>query len=251
VNGRKAAAGFWSQVRAGADGLACLDGRHGCGRAVLIGRRCQALSGAAGQGRGGGVGRRRLRPAILSLPRCRSEVSAAGSIIVIRFKGPVDIRSTDCTRGAGLYRLARRDPDGSASAFAAASDHQHHDGRRTGVLDLFLRLTGQLPGLPPEWSANCRNGAGRRARLAPAARGRRRAEASPVRIAASVARPSSASYLKCRRCRRLVALNDQNSRCFSTAALTFRSGGREARGPSNIASINQKIDGETSTVEVS
>jgi hypothetical protein len=92
---RKAAAGFWSKVRAGArTAWRCLGGPSWLAAGlVLIGSTlsgvCQAppVKGEAAVSVGGGYARLVLKLA----EDVESEVTAAGSIIVIRFKRPVDI----------------------------------------------------------------------------------------------------------------------------------------------------------------
>ena len=71
-----------------------------------------------------------------------SDVTTAGSIIVIRFKRPVDIPVDKLSDAVPDYvGSARRDPDGIGDpAFTGtACDRQHHDGGRTDLRRLPAR----------------------------------------------------------------------------------------------------------------
>ena len=257
---RKAAAGFWSQVRAGArTAWRCLGGPSWLAAGlVLIGSTlsgvCQAppVKGEAAVSVGGGYARLVLKLA----EDVESEVTAAGSIIVIRFKRPVDIPVDRLYEGAPDYiASARRDPDGSAIRLSTARKvtiNTMTAGERVFVDLLPDGWTGQLPGLPPEVVRELSE----RARVAERALRQQRAVADatkrpPVRIRASVAptfvrfifeMPDGVGVSS--------ALNDQKLTLFFNAALTFDLADAKLAAPSNIASINQKIDGEASTVEV-
>src|SRR5216684_4220522 len=78
----------------------------------------------------------------------------AGSIIVIRFKCPVDIPVDRLYEVAPDYiASARRDPDGSAIRLSTARKvtiNTMTAGERVFVDLLPDGWTGQLPGLPPE-----------------------------------------------------------------------------------------------------
>src|SRR6202171_1336720 len=154
---RKAAAGFWSQVRAGArTAWRCLDGPSWLAAAlVLIGSTlsgvCQAplVKGEAAVSVSGGYARLILRLA----EDVESEVTAAGSIIVIRFKRSVDIPVDRLYEGAPDYiASARRDPDGSAIRLSTARKvtiNTMTAGERVFVDLLPDGWTGQLTRLPP------------------------------------------------------------------------------------------------------
>jgi tetratricopeptide (TPR) repeat protein len=258
---RKAAAGFWSQVRAGArTAWRCLGGPSWlAARLLLIGATfsgiCQAaepVKGEAAVSVGGGYARLVLKLA----EDVESEVTAAGSIIVIRFKRPVDIPVDRLNEGALDYIIsARRDPDGSAIRLSTARKvtiNTMTAGERVFVDLLPDTWNGQLPGLPPEVVRELSE----RARVAERALRQQRAVADatkrpPVRIRASVAptfvrfvfeMPDGVGVSS--------VLNDQKLTLFFNAALTFDLADAKLAAPSNIASINQKIDGETSMVEV-
>src|SRR5216683_557033 len=257
---RKAAAGFWSQVRAGArTAWRCLGGPSWLvAGLVLVGARlsgvCQAppVKGEAAVSVGGGYARLVLKLA----EDVESEVTAAGSIIVIRFKCPVDIPVDRLYEGAPDYiASARRDPDGSAIRLSTARKvtiNTMTAGERVFVDLLPDGWSGQLPGLPPEVVRELSE----RARVAERALRQQRAIADaqkrpPVRIRASVAptfvrfvfeMPDGVGVSS--------VLNDQKLTLFFNAALTFDLADAKLAAPSNMASINQKIDGETSLVEV-
>ncbi len=225
---------------------------------VLIGSTlsgvCQAppVKGEAAVSVGGGYARLVLKLA----EDVESEVTAAGSIIVIRFKCPVDIPVDRLYEGAPDYiASARRDPDGSAIRLSTARKvtiNTMTAGERVFVDLLPDGWSGQLPGLPPEVVRELSE----RARVAERALRQQRAIADaqkrpPVRIRASVAptfvrfvfeMPDGVGVSS--------VLNDQKLTLFFNAALTFDLADAKLAAPSNMASINQKIDGETSLVEV-
>ncbi len=121
-----AAAGFWSRARAFAR-----TARRRLGRAswiaaalVLIGltsagecRAADPVRGEATLSAAGGYAR-----LVLKLGEdVESEVGTAGSILVIRFKRPVDVPIDKWIEGAPDYvSSARRDPDGSAIRLSLA-----------------------------------------------------------------------------------------------------------------------------------
>jgi tetratricopeptide (TPR) repeat protein len=257
---RKAAAGFWSQVRAGArTAWRCLDGPSWLAASLVLtgltfSGACQAepVKGEAAVSVSGGYARLVLRLA----EDVESEVTAAGSIIVIRFKRPVDIPVDRLNEGAPDYiASARRDPDGSAIRLSTARKvtiNTMTAGERVFVDLLPDGWSGQLPGLPPEVVRELSE----RARVAERALRQQRAitdaqKRPPVRIRASVAptfvrfvfeMPDGVGVSS--------VLNDQKLTLFFNAALTFDLADAKLAAPSNMASINQKIDGDTSMVEV-
>ncbi|HXQ04223.1 MAG TPA: tetratricopeptide repeat protein, partial [Bradyrhizobium sp.] len=257
---RKAAAGFWSQVRAGARAAwRCLDGPSWLAAALVLtgltfsgACRAEPVKGEAAVSVSGGYARLVLRLA----EDVESEVTAAGSIIVIRFKRPVDIPVDRLYEGAPDYiASARRDPDGSAIRLSTARKvtiNTMTAGERVFVDLLPDGWSGQLPGLPPEVVRELSE----RARVAERTLRQQRAVADaqkrpPVRIRASVAptfvrfvfeMPDGVGVSS--------VLNDQKLTLFFNAALTFDLADAKLAAPSNMASINQKIDGETSLVEV-
>ena len=120
-----------------------------------------------------------------------SQVSTAGSILVIRFKRPVDIPVDKLSDAVPDYvGSARRDPDGSAirlSLSRKVTVNTMTAGERVFVDLLPDTWTGPPPGLPPKWSANCPNArASPSARCASSAPPRQAQKRPPIRVRASV-----------------------------------------------------------------
>ena len=180
----------------------------------------------------------------------------AGSIVVIRFKRPVDIPVDRLSDAVPAYvGSARRDPDGAAIRLSLArkvSVNAMTAGERIFV-DL---LPDSWSGLPPSLPQEVIRELSERARVAERAlRAQRAAEAAkkraPVRVRASVQPtfvrfvfelPDGASVSS--------ALNEQKLALVFNTALTFDLADARLAAPSNIASINQKIEGENASVEV-
>jgi tetratricopeptide (TPR) repeat protein len=185
-----------------------------------------------------------------------SDVSVAGSIVVIRFKRPVDISVDKLSDVVPSYvGSARRDPDGSAIRISLArrvTVNAMTAGERIFV-DL---LPDSWSGLPPSLPQEVIRELAERARVAERAlRQQRAAEAAlkraPVRVRASVQPtfvrfvfelPDGASVSS--------ALNEQKLALVFNTALTFDLADARLAAPSNVASINQKIEGENAQVEV-
>ena len=150
---------------------------------------------------------------------------------------------------------ARRDPDGSAIRLSLA--------RRVTINTMTAGERVFVDMLPDNWKRpasrpsfrggprTLRARAGRGTRVAPAARSQRGEEASPVRIRASV-QPTFVRFVFETPDGVGVSsvLNDQKLTLFFNAALTFDLADAKLAAPSNIASINQKVEGEASAVEV-
>ena len=180
----------------------------------------------------------------------------AGSIVVIRFKRPVDINVDRLSDAVPAYvGSARRDPDGSAIRLSLArrvTVNAMTAGERIFV-DL---LPDSWTGLPPSLPQEVIRELSERARVAERAlRQQRAAEAAlkraPVRVRASVQPtfvrfvfelPDGASVSS--------ALNEQKLALVFNTALTFDLADARLAAPSNVASINQKIEGESASVEV-
>jgi tetratricopeptide (TPR) repeat protein len=185
-----------------------------------------------------------------------SDVSVAGSIVVIRFKRPVDIPVDGLSDAVPAYvGSARRDPDGAAIRLSLArkvSVNAMTAGERIFV-DL---LPDSWKGLPPSLPQEVIRELSERARVAERAlRAQRAAEAAkkraPVRVRASVQPtfvrfvfelPDGASVSS--------ALNEQKLALVFNTALTFDLADARLAAPSNVASISQKIEGENASVEV-
>ncbi|MEA2838026.1 MAG: hypothetical protein QOD89_2576 [Bradyrhizobium sp.] len=185
-----------------------------------------------------------------------SDVSVAGSIVVIRFKRPVELPVDHLSDAVPAYvGSARRDPDGSAIRLSLArrvTVNAMTAGERIFV-DL---LPDSWSGLPPSLPQEVIRELSERARVAERAlRQQRAAEAAlkraPVRVRASVQPtfvrfvfelPDGAGVSS--------ALNEQKLALVFNTALTFDLADARLAAPSNVASINQKIEGDHAQVEV-
>jgi len=257
---RAAAAGFWSRVRACAAAVRrCLGrpSRLAAGLVVagaMVSGVCRAdpIKGEATFAEAGGYARLVLKLA----EDVDSEVSAAGSIVVIRFKHPVDIPIDALADAVPDYvASARRDPDGSAIRLSLArrvTINTMTAGERVFVDLLPDSWKGPPPGLPleviRELSERARNAERALRQQRAIAEARKRA---PIRVRASVQptfvrfvfeMPDGVGVSS--------ALNDQKLTLSFTAGLTFDLADAKLAAPSNVASINQKLDGDSSSVEV-
>jgi len=185
-----------------------------------------------------------------------SDVSVAGSIVVIRFKRPVDIPVDTLSDAVpGYVGSARRDPDGSAIRLSLA--RKVSVNAMTAGERIFVDLLPEgWRGLPPSLPQEVIRELSERARAAERAlRAQRAAEAAkkraPVRVRASVQPtfvrfvfelPDGASVSS--------ALAEQKLALMFNTALNFDLADARLAAPSNVASINQKIEGETAIVEV-
>ena len=256
-----AAAGFWSRGRACArTARLCLGGWSSLAAGlVLIGLTSSAFSqteppvrGEATFSASGGYARLVIKLA----EDVESQVSTAGSILVIRFKRPVDIPVIKLSDAVPDYvGSVRRDPDGTAvrlSLSRKVTVNTMTAGERIFVDLLPDTWSGQPPALPAEVIRELSE----RARVAERALRQQRAAAAaqkrpPIRVRASVQptfvrfvfeMPDGVSVSS--------VLNDQRLSLLFNAALSFDLADAKLALPSNIASIGQKIERETSLVEV-
>jgi outer membrane biosynthesis protein TonB len=185
-----------------------------------------------------------------------SEVSVAGTILVIRFKRPVDVPVAKLSDAAPDYvGSARRDPDGSAIRLALSRKvtvNAMTAGERIFVDLLPDSWKGLPPGLPPEVVRELSE----RARVAERALRLQRASQEakkrpPIRVRASV-QPTFVRFVF-----ELpegtgvnTVLNEKTLALTFSAALNFDLADAKLAAPSNVASIGQKIEGDASTVEV-
>jgi tetratricopeptide (TPR) repeat protein len=185
-----------------------------------------------------------------------SEVTAAGSIIVIRFKRPVDIPVDALSDAVPDYvGSARRDPDGSAIRLSLArrvTINTMTAGERVFIDLLPDTWKGPPPSLPPEVIRELSE----RARNAERALRQQRAVAEakkhpPIRVRTSV-QPTFVRFVFEMPDGVGVSsvLNDQKLTLAFTAGLRFDLADAKLAAPSNVASINQKFEGETSAVEI-
>jgi hypothetical protein len=185
-----------------------------------------------------------------------SEVSTAGSILVIRFKRPVDIPVDKLSDAVPDYvASARRDPDGAAIRLSLArrvTINTMAAGERVFVDLLPDTWSGQPPALPQEVVRELAE----RARNAERALRQQRATAEvkkrpPIRVRASV-QPTFVRFVIEMPDGVGVSsvLNDQKLTLSFNAALSFDLADAKVAAPPNIASIKQKIEGDSSAVEV-
>jgi hypothetical protein len=183
-------------------------------------------------------------------------VSTAGSILVIRFKRPVDIPVEKLSDAVPDYvGSARRDPDGSAIRLSLArrvTINTMTAGERVFVDLLPDTWSGPPPALPAEVVRELSE----RARAAERALRQQRAAALaqkrlPIRVRASV-QPTFVRFVFEMPDGVGVSsvLNDQKLSLLFNAALNFDLADAKLAAPSNVASIDQKIEGETSAVQV-
>ena len=257
---RTAAAGSWSQARACArTARRCLGAPSWLAAGLILtgltfsgACRAEPVKGEATFSAAGGYARLVLKLA----EDVGSEVTTAGSIIVIRFKRPVDIPVDKLSDAVPDYvGSARRDPDGSAIRLSLArrvTINTMTAGERIFVDLLPDTWTGQPPGLPQDVVRELAE----RARAAERALRQQRASAEakqkpPIRVRASV-QPTFVRFVfeMPDGVGASSVLNDQKLTIMFNAMLTFDLADAKVAAPSSIESINQKIEGDQSAVEV-
>ncbi|MEY9615156.1 hypothetical protein ABIF21_008030 [Bradyrhizobium elkanii] len=186
-----------------------------------------------------------------------SEVTTAGSIIVIRFRRPVDIPVEKLQDAVPDYvGAARRDPDGSAIRLSLArrvSINTMTAGERIFIDFLPDSWTGPPPSLPQEVIRELAERARAAERLL---RMQRAADAArkkpPVRVRALVQPtfvrfvfevPDGVSVSS--------VLNEQKLTLSFNSVLTFDLADAKVAAPPNVASISARADTDTSAVDVS
>ncbi|MDA9533617.1 tetratricopeptide repeat protein [Bradyrhizobium sp. CCBAU 25338] len=255
---REAAAGFVSRARAVARGLS----RHVrkarvLAACVLIGltapaRAADPIRGEASFSAGGGFAR-----LVIKLGEdVPSEVTTAGSILVIRFDRPVDVPVDRIPEGAPDYvNSARRDPDGSAIRLSLArrvTVNTMNAGERTFV-DL---LPEGWKGPPPSLPMDVVKELAERARVAERALRAQRAAAEArkrpqIRVRASV-QPTFVRFVFEMPDGVGVSsvLNEQKLTLVFNANLNFDLADAVVAAPPNVASIKQKADIDQTNVEI-
>jgi len=255
---REAAAGFVSRARALARGLS----RHVRGATLLaacslIGlaapaRAADPIRGEATFSAGGGFAR-----LVIKLGEdVPSEVTTAGSILIIRFDRPVDVPVDRVPEGAPDYvNSARRDPDGGAIRLSLArrvTVNTMNAGERTFV-DL---LPEGWKGPPPSLPMDVVKELAERARVAERALRAQRAAAEAkkrpqIRVRASVQptfvrfafeMPDGVGVSS--------VLNEQKLTLVFNANLNFDLADAVVAAPPNVASIKQKADIDQTNVEI-
>jgi hypothetical protein len=264
--GRTAAAGIWSLGRALARTARYAIGLPSSRSVVLVlaglalSLPCRAqdlakqdpVKGEASFSAAGGYARLMLKLA----EDVESEVTTAGSIIVIRFKRPVDIPVDKLSDAVPDYvGSARRDPDGSAirlSLARRATVNTMTAGERIFVDFLPDSWTGPPPSLPQEVIRELSE----RARVAERALRLQRAAAEskrkpPIRVRASV-QPTFVRFVFEMPDGVNVSsvLNDQKLTLLFNSVLAFDLADAKVAAPPNIASINQRADVDSSAVDI-
>src|SRR5262245_31384440 len=184
-----------------------------------------------------------------------SQVTAAGQIIVIRFKRPVAVAVGRISDAVPDYiSSARVDPDGAAIRLSLArrvTINTMTAGERLFVDLLPDSWTGAPPPLPSEVVRELSE----RARAAERALRQQKADDAarkrpPVRVKTSV-QPTFVRFIFEMPDGIGVSsvLNDQKLSLLFNALLTFDLADAKVAAPPNVASINQRIDGDKSVVE--
>nr|WP_299802994.1 tetratricopeptide repeat protein [Tardiphaga sp.] len=220
--------------------------------ASAIPARAQAVRGEATMAVTGGYARIVLKLA----EDVESEVTQAGTILVIRFKRPVDVPVDALSDAAPEYiGSARRDPDGSAIRLALSRKvtvNSMAAGERI-FIDL---LPDNWKGLPPGLPQDVVRELSERARVAERALRQQRASAegkkvAPIRVRASV-QPTFVRFVF-----ELPAgvgissqLSDKTMTLNFNAGLTFDLADAKLSAPPNVASIGQAMDGNRTAVEI-
>ena len=185
-----------------------------------------------------------------------SEVVTAGSILVIRFERPVDISVDQLGEAVPDYvGAARRDPDGSAIRLSLS--RRVKINTMTAGERLFVDLLpDSWKGPPPSLPAEVVRELSERARAAERELRQERAlseakKRAPVRVRALV-QPTFVRFVFEMPDGVGVSsvLNEQKLKLLFTKALTFDLADAKISAPPNVASITQKIEGETAVVEL-
>lgn len=214
--------------------------------------QAQAVKGTATMGVSGGFAR-----IVLKLGEdVESEVAQAGTILLIRFKKPVDIPVDFLSDAAPDYvGSARRDPDGTAIRLALSRKvtvNSMTAGERIFIDLLPDSWKGAPPGLPQEVVKELSD----RARTAERALRLQRASAEsqkrpPIRVRASV-QPTFVRFVFDLPNGVGVSsmLNDKTLTLTFDAGLVFDLADAKLSAPPNVASIGQAMDGNRTAVEV-
>ncbi|QQO24706.1 tetratricopeptide repeat protein [Bradyrhizobium diazoefficiens] len=255
---QKAADGLWSRARAVAPGLSRHVRKAGVlAVCLLIGlgapaRAADPVRGEATFSAGGGFARLVIKLGE-DIP---SEVTTAGSILIIRFDRPVDVPVDRVPEGAPDYiNSARRDPDGSAIRLSLArrvTVNTMNAGERTFV-DL---LPEGWKGPPPSLPMDVVKELAERARVAERALRAQRAAAEAkkrpqIRVRASV-QPTFVRFVFEMPDGVGVSsvLNEQKLTLAFNANLNFDLADAVVAAPPNVASIKQKADIDQTNVEI-
>ena len=185
-----------------------------------------------------------------------TEVTTAGSILVIRFTRPVDISVERLSESAPDYvSSARRDPDGTAIRLSLV--------RKVGISTMAAGervFVDMLPdgwkGPPPSLPIEVVRELAERARAAERALRLQRAEAEakkrpPIRVRALV-QPTFVRFVfeMPDGVGASSVLNDQKLTLQFNTVVNFDLADAKIAAPPNVASINQKLDGAKTLVEI-
>lgn len=255
---REAAAGFVSRARALARGLS----RHARTAALLAAclvlglappaRAADPIRGEATFSAGGGFAR-----LVIKLGEdVPSEVSTAGSILIIRFDRPVDVPVDRVPEGAPDYvNSARRDPDGGAIRLSLArrvTVNTMNAGERTFIDLLPEGWKGPPPSLPMDVVKELAERARAAERALRAQRAAAEAKKRPqIRVRASV-QPTFVRFVFEMPDGVGVSsvLNEQKLTLVFNANLNFDLADAVVAAPPNVASIKQKSDIDQTNVEI-
>ncbi|MFB9265758.1 tetratricopeptide repeat protein [Bradyrhizobium erythrophlei] len=252
---RTAAAGTWSQGRAWARAAVLRAFAAGLVLGLIIPAAARADDPVRGEATFFAAnGYARL---VLKLKEdVESQVMTAGSIIVIRFKRPVDIPVEKLADAVPDYvGMARRDPDGSAirlSLTRRVTVNTMTAGERIFVDFLPDGWTGPPPSLPQEVIRELAERARAAERLL---RQQRAAEAAkkkpPVRVRALV-QPTFVRFVFEVPDGVGVSsvLNEQKLTLSFNSVLTFDLADAKVAAPPNVASITARADADTSAVDM-
>jgi hypothetical protein len=262
--GRTAAAGIWSLGRALARAARrCL--RSSSSLSVLLvllfladltfPLPCRAddpVRGEATFSASGGYARLILKLA----EDVESDVTTAGSIIVIRFKRPVDIPVDKLSDAVPDYvGSARRDPDGSAirlSLARRATINTMTAGERIYVDFLPDGWTGPPPSLPQDVIRELAARARAAERLLRVQRAAEMAKKKPPVRVRALMQPTFVRFVFEMPDGVNVSsvLNDQKLTLQFNNVLTFDLADAKVAAPPNVASINQRADADMSAVDI-
>ncbi|UWU96086.1 tetratricopeptide repeat protein [Bradyrhizobium sp. CB1015] len=255
---REAAAGFESRARALAWGFS----RHARAAALLAAcfllglaapvRAADPIRGEATFSAGGGFAR-----LVIKLGEdVPSEVTTAGSILIIRFDRPVDVPVDRVPEGAPDYvNSARRDPDGGAIRLSLArrvTVNTMNAGERTFVDLLPEGWKGPPPSLPMDVVKELAERARAAERALRAQRAAAEAKKRPqIRVRASV-QPTFVRFVfeMPEGVGVSSVLNEQKLTLVFNANLNFDLADAVVAAPPNVASIKQKSDIDQTNVEI-
>ncbi|MGQ0685353.1 tetratricopeptide repeat protein [Bradyrhizobium sp.] len=246
---RRAAAGIARCCRHGA--LAAVLGLALAGVATGAFAQADAVRGEATLAANGGYARLTIKLA----EDVESQVVAAGQIIVVRFKRPVVLPVGKIGDAVPDYiSAARADPDGTAIRLSLA--RRVTINTMTAGERLFVDLLpDSWKGPPPPLPSEVVRELSERARAAERALRQQKADdiarkRPPVRVKASV-QPTFVRFIFEMPDGVGVSsvLNEQKLSLLFNAPLTFDLADAKVAAPPNVASINQRIDGDKSMVE--